>query len=118
MNLHRPYAVVSPIFRRRRMQWFRAAINTQADDTGLDVGGTSEFRQSTAKTNEPLKVTLLNQPGTPPPVPAAGNFNSSKATAAPCPSQTRVSTSCFRMTPSSASALGGAPRPSPPRPEA
>ncbi len=40
MNVHRLYAVISPIFRRRRMQWFREAINAQVDDTILDVGGT------------------------------------------------------------------------------
>ncbi len=61
MNAHRLYAIISPIFRKKRMRWLRETMVLSGNETLLDVGGTQEFWQSQ---NTTFKVMLLNRPGT------------------------------------------------------
>lgn len=57
MNIHALYARISPLFRRRRMRRFLAAIAPRSGERLLDIGGTALFWR---ETRLPLHLTLLN----------------------------------------------------------
>ena len=70
MNIHRLYARLSPLFRRRRMRTFIATLAPQPAERILDVGGTPAFWAEAAV---PADITVLNREATPPAVaPSAG----------------------------------------------
>ncbi len=62
MNIHRLYAQLSPLFRRRRMRRFFSALAPQAHEWILDVGGTLGFW---AEATVPAGITLLNREAPP-----------------------------------------------------
>ncbi|MBI5769153.1 MAG: class I SAM-dependent methyltransferase [Verrucomicrobia bacterium] len=58
MTLHRLYGAISPVFRRRRMQRFRAAVSPLPGERILDVGGTAAFW---AESGIDAAVTIVNR---------------------------------------------------------
>jgi hypothetical protein len=57
MNIHRVYGLISPLFRRRRMQTFVRHMAPQPGERILDVGGTEYFW---AESNLAIDTVLLN----------------------------------------------------------
>jgi SAM-dependent methyltransferase len=58
MNIHDVYYRLSPVFRRRRMRRFLAAVAPRTGERLLDVGGTAGFWVDAGFTS---KLTLLNR---------------------------------------------------------
>lgn len=55
--INKPYAFVSPYFRRRRIRWFRRELVTAPEDNLLDAGGYHWFWQDSGLKNP---ITLPN----------------------------------------------------------